>query len=102
MKKIIYFLLLSSFISLGQTDTLSYGFTKKLQIESSNFIKLFKFEIGHGCNQSKNVKLIFKNEISPCFVFVKNIDKKITKNIVKLLNQKTTYGGGYDACFDTN
>ena len=70
MKKIFYFILLHSCVCLGQSDTLSYGFTKKLQIESSNFIKLFKFEIGHGCNQSKNVKLIFKNEISPCFVFV--------------------------------
>jgi len=103
LKVVLTLFVMYSSLCQGQIKNL-----EKLNITLTNEFKLadslilFKFNSDNLCNQSKAVSIIKKNEISGCFDYVRTIKADKVDTIIKLLHDKTTYGGGNVACFDTD
>lgn len=70
--------------------------------DSANSLLLYKYNPKNVCNQSKAVSVIKENKVSQCFDFVKNIDSSKTREILKILNDNSTYGNEDISCFDTD
>jgi hypothetical protein len=83
-------------------EKLKLNINNELSIKDIHYIRLFKYDINNYCNQSRAIKIIHNDSISPCFDFVKKIDATTSKNIFSLLNKKSTYGNENMACFDTD
>jgi hypothetical protein len=97
---IVSFLLLLNIA--GTAQNVKIELSKNLSSKNVALIKLYKFNSKNSCNQSKAVSVIFDNQISECFDYVKTIKGGSIKKIMTCLHNKKTYGGEDVACFDVD
>lgn len=86
---------------VGQ-EKLNFHPGNDISINDSNTIKLYKWMEGNPCNQSKAVSIVYQDEISTSFDYVRTISTEDTKKIMTLLHQPSTYGNKNVTCSDTD
>lgn len=67
-----------------------------------HYMKIYKYNEQNNCNQSKAVSVIYDNQLSSCFDYVKTINGKDIEDFLGTIKNPNTYGGEDVACFDTD
>lgn len=104
---ILLILGLSSQCQIKIDDPVGTDVSNDLKISDSlkeidvSFMKLFRFNPENNCNQSKSLKIIYRDSISKCFDFIENLGVQKSKKIISLLNSKSTFGNENFPCFST-
>ena len=89
-------MLLTHVLGFSQNSDLNFDPEKVGQI------KLYRFNKSNFCDQSKGLSIIYNNKLSPCFDYLKSLDKNRSKSIIKLLLSKKSYGEPFMVTFDTD
>ncbi|WP_343686117.1 hypothetical protein [Chryseobacterium gleum] len=83
-------------------DSLVLNVGKDLFSIPVHYMKLYKFNEQNYCNQNKAVSVIYDNQLSSCFDYVKTINGKDIDDFLGTIKNPKTYGGEDVACFDTD
>ena len=68
--------------------------------DSISYLKLYRFNETNLCDQSKAVSIIYNNNISTCFDYVKTLKEKKVNEFIEIIKNHKTYGAEDVACFD--
>lgn len=83
-------------------DSIVLNISKDILPIDIHYMKLYKYDEENDCNQSKAVSIIYNNQLSSCFNYVKTIKGKNVKDFLTLIKDPKTYGAEDVACFDTD
>lgn len=106
MSKILLCLLFS-LPAFGQ-DTPVIRLSKQLKASPASVVQVYGYFDYHyksikDCDQSKKASIVHHNKISPCFNYLRSFEKDDAKKIIRLLNNRRTYGHPVDTtCFETH
>lgn len=101
MKRILILCVLIVFYSNINAQQQKIKLAKYFSQMKAASMRLFKFDTANFCDQSKAVSVVYDNKVSQCFTYLKSFKIDKVKRLIKSLSDKTTYGNGDVACFDT-
>ncbi|MEZ2440254.1 hypothetical protein AB6805_00930 [Chitinophaga sp. RCC_12] len=95
------FLTMATSLAAVAQESLIENLDKELIFRKEYTMKLYKFNVGHSCDQVKGETIMYDGKLSRCFDYIRDISPDTAQQVVRLMKSPDTYGNGYSACFFT-